>query len=410
MKLSELFTKTSKESPKDEESLNAKLLIRAGFVDKVMSGVYNFLPLGLRVFKKIEDAIRKEMVALGGEELLLSSLQPRANWEATGRWTNYDTLFKFTSFYSKTDYVLGPTHEEIISPLAKKFLISYRDLPRSIFQIQNKFRDEKRAKAGLLRGREFFMKDLYSFHKDEADLNRYYEKVKKGYERIFKAVGVGNDTYLTFASGGTFSKYSHEFQTLAATGEDLIHVCERCRIAVNDEIISEQGSCPQCRNRNLRQETAIEVGNIFKLKTKYSSPFGLKYKDERGEEKDVMMGCYGIGLNRLMGTIVEISHDEKGIIWPESAAPFAVHLVKLHKSADELYEKLAAADIEVLYDDRDDASAGEKFADADLIGIPWRLVVSEKTVAGRKIEAKKRAEKKVSLISRTELFKMLKSK
>ncbi len=410
MKLSELFTKTLKESPKDEESLNAKLLIRAGFVDKVMSGVYNFLPLGLRVFKKIEEAIRKEMTALGGEELLLSSLQPKANWEATGRWTNYDTLFKFTSFYSKTDYVLGPTHEEIISPLAKKFLISYRDLPRHIFQIQNKFRDEKRAKAGLLRGREFFMKDLYSFHKDEADLDRYYEKVKKGYERIFKTMGIGNDTYLTFASGGTFSKYSHEFQTLAATGEDLIHICERCRIAVNDEIINEQGFCPQCRNKNLRKETAIEVGNIFKLKTKYSSPFGLKYKDERGEEKDVMMGCYGIGLNRLMGTIVEISHDEKGIIWPEEAAPFRVHLIKLHKAADELYEKLSAAKIEVLYDDRDGASAGEKFADADLIGIPWRLVVSEKTAAVRKIEVKKRAEKKAALLSRTELFKMLKSK
>src|SRR3989344_5110055 len=376
MRQSELFTKTKREAPKDEEALNARLLIRAGFVDKTMAGVYTFLPFGLRVFKKIENIIRKEMEALGGQEILMPALQPKQNWEETGRWANYDTLFKFTSFYSKTDYVLGPTHEEIISPLAKKFLISYRDLPKYVFQIQNKFRDEKRAKSGLLRGREFFMKDLYSFHKDEADLDKYYEKVKTTYQKIFKIVGLGDLTYLTYASGGTFSKYSHEFQTITPAGEDIIYICDKCGIAINKEIISEQNACPVCGNKNLKEEKAIEVGNIFKLKTKYSAPFNLKYKDEKGIENDVIMGCYGMGLNRLIGAIVEIHHNEKGIIWPEVVAPFKAHLMLLNNElgirnkADKIYESLQKAGVEVLYDDRKEATTGEKFNDADLIGIP----------------------------------------
>lgn len=411
MKQSQILSKTSRNDPKDEESINAKLLVRAGFIEKVMAGVYNFLPLGLRVLSKIENIIRDEMIRLGGQEVLLSSLQPKMNWEKTGRIDSYDTLFKFTSFYSKTDYVLGPTHEEIISPLAKKFISSYRDLPKYLFQIQNKFRDEKRAKSGILRGREFLMKDLYSFHEDDADLDKYYEKVLSGYERIFKAVGVGEETYLTFASGGTFSKYSHEFQTLAPAGEDTIYICDKCRIAVNDEIISEQSVCTKCGNKNLKKEKAVEVGNIFKLKTKYSAPFGLKYKDEDDKEKEVIMGCYGIGLNRLMGTVVEVHHDEKGIIWPRSIAPFSVHLLELDAKsakvrvfAEDTYKKLLDAGIEVLYDDRD-ASAGEKFADADLIGIPFRAVISEKT--GGKIELKERNSRTIKMVKPEELIKKL---
>lgn len=422
MRQFQLFTKTKREAPKDEEAISAQLLIRAGFVDKTMAGVYSFLPLGWRVFKKIENIIRKEMEVLGGQEILMPTLQPKQNWEKTGRWETYDSLFKFISFYSKIDYALGPTHEEIISPLLARFVSSYKDLPKYVFQIQNKFRDEKRAKSGLLRGREFFMKDLYSFHKDEADLDKYYEKVKKSYQKIFKSVGLGGLTYLTYSSGGTFSKYSHEFQTITPAGEDMIHICDKCKIAINEEIIGEQDSCPQCGNKNLRKEKAIEVGNIFKLKTKYSTPFNLKYKDEKGNEKDVIMGCYGMGLNRLIGAIVEIYHDEKGIIWPEAVAPFKAHLLHIGKSSkslrfgEKIYQNLSAygrstegrqkAGIEILYDDRKEATAGEKFNDADLIGIPYRLVISEKT--GDKIEIKKRSEKKSKLISEKEVVRLLK--
>jgi len=415
MQQSNLFTKTFKEAPKDEESINAKLLIRAGYVDKVMAGVYNFLPLGIRVFEKIENIIKEEMIAIGGEEILMSTLHPRANWDQTGRWDTYDSLFKFTSFYSKIDYALGPTHEEIISPLAKKHIVSYRDLPVYLFQIQNKFRDEKRAKAGLLRGREFFMKDLYSFHTNDEDLEKYYEKAKKAYYKIFRRVGLSSSTYLTLASGSTFSKYSHEFQTLTPAGEDLIYICKKCNIAVNEEIINEQNSCPDCGNKKLHKEKAVEVGNIFKLKTKYSAPFELRYKDSCGKEHDVVMGCYGIGLNRLVGTIVEVHHDEQGIIWPESVAPFKAHLLqisspsskqksKIDKFAKKVYEELQRAGVEVLYDDRN-VSAGEKFADADLMGMPYRLVISEKT--GSKVEIKKRSGKKTQLINYGDIRKIL---
>lgn len=407
-----LFTKTKREAPKDEESINAQLLIRAGFVDKLIAGVYTFLPLGIRVFKKIENIIREEMVAIGGQEVLMPSLHPKQNWEITGRWETLDSLIRFTSYYSKIDYALGPTHEEIVSPLLKKFIFSYKDLPTAVFQIQNKFRDEKRAKSGLLRGREFFMKDLYSFHTDEKDLDVYYEKASKAYEKVFKRAGLGDLTYMTYASGGSFSKYSHEFQTLSAAGEDTIYICNKCRIAVNKEIIGEQNECPKCGNKNLQEEKAIEVGNIFKLKTKYSQPFGLSYKDRNGKENDVVMGCYGIGLNRLMGTIVEIFHDEKGIIWPEAVAPFQVHLINLSQSgnsqaqSEKIYAGLQKAGVEVLYDDRADATAGEKFNDSDLIGIPFRAVVSDKT--GDKIEVKKRSEKDSKLISEEDFVKILK--
>jgi len=409
---SQLFTKTKKEAPKDEEAVNAQLLIRAGFIDKVMAGVYTFLPLGFRVLKKIENIIREEMVKIGGQEILMPTLQPKVNWEKTGRWQNYDSLFKLISATSKNEYVIGPTHEEIVSPLVKNFIFSYKDLPLYVFQIQNKFRDEKRAKSGLLRGREFLMKDLYSFHADEKDLDKYYEKVKAAYFNIFNRVGLKNSTLLTFASGGTFSKYSHEFQTISETGEDTIYICEKCRVAINKEIIEDETSCPECGNKKLKEEKAIEVGNIFKLKTKYSTPFDLKYRDEKGKEKEVIMGCYGIGLGRLMGTIVEIFHDAKGIIWPESIAPFAVHLLKIKNqkskiknNADDVYATLQKAGIEILYDDRADVSAGEKFAEADLIGLPYRLVISEKT--GEKIEVKKRNENDAKLVSETELIKLL---
>lgn len=402
---SKLFPKTLRENPKDEVSANAKFLVRAGFVDKLMAGVYTYLPLGLRVLKKIENIIREEMNQAGGQEVLMPVLQPKENWMKTGRWDTYDTLFRFASYYSKTEFALGPTHEEIISPLVAKVSISYKDLPLYIFQIQTKFRDEKRVKSGILRGREFLMKDLYSFHTSEKDLNDYYEKMKTHYMNIFQKAGVGDQTYITFASGGSFSKYSHEFQTVTEAGEDKIFLCEKCKVAVNSEIIEEQKTCPECGNQELKEMKAIEVGNIFPLKTKYSSPFGLKFTDKDGSQKDIIMGCYGIGLGRLMGAIAEINHDKKGIIWPESVAPFKIHLIEIRESAKELYNDLQKANIEVLYDDREDVTAGEKFTDADLIGIPYRIVVSEKTMKEKKVELKNRKTGEIKMVSKKNLLK-----
>lgn len=405
---SKLFAKTRKEAPRDEVSKNAQLLIRGGFIDKLMAGSYTYLPLGLRVLKKIENIIREEMLAAGGQELLMPSLHPKENWTQTGRWDTLDSLFKFTSHYSKINLALGPTHEEIISPLVKKFNLSHKDLPFYLFQIQTKFRDEKRAKSGILRGREFLMKDLYSFHTSEEDLNAYYEKMKMHYKNIFNKCGIGEKTYLTFASGGTFSKYSHEFQAVASAGEDTIFLCEKCGVAVNSEIIDEQKGCPECGSQDLKEKKAIETGNIFMLKTKYSDPFGLEFNDEKGVKKPVIMGCYGIGLSRLMGAVVEIHNDEKGIIWPKTIAPYQFHLLELDgKSAaadavknftKKVYDDLQNKGLEVLYDDRDDASAGEKFADADIIGIPYRLVVSKKTVKQNSVEIKRRGENKAEIM------------
>ncbi|MDI6717759.1 MAG: His/Gly/Thr/Pro-type tRNA ligase C-terminal domain-containing protein [Patescibacteria group bacterium] len=423
MKQSLLFTKTKKEIPKDEESINARFLIRSGFIDKLMAGVYTFLPLGFRVLKKIENIIREEIKNLGAQEILMPSLHPKQNWQETGRWDTLDSLIKFATFYTKNEYALGPTHEEIVSPLMKNYIFSYKDLPTAVFQIQNKFRDEKRAKSGLLRGREFLMKDLYSFHKNEEELKEYYEKAKSVYAKIFEKIGLGDKTFLTFASGGTFSKYSHEFQTVSSAGEDVIYVCDNperkrsashgagCKIAVNKEIINEQPECPQCGNKNLREEKAIEIGNIFELKTKYSTPFNLNYKDENGLEKEVIMGCYGIGLNRIMGTVVETYHDEKGIIWPKSIAPFSIHLINLKPDADfadRVYNNLQSRGIEVLYDDRKDITAGEKFADSDLIGIPLRAVISDKTEG--KIEIKNRNETETKLINIDDIEKFVNNK
>ncbi|MEK7069877.1 MAG: aminoacyl--tRNA ligase-related protein, partial [Patescibacteria group bacterium] len=315
MRQSKLLPRTRKEAPKDEVSLNAQLLIRAGFIDKLMAGVYTYLPLGLRVFKKIENIIREEMIIAGGQEILMPSLQPKENWEKTGRWDTVDSLFRFTSHYSKIDFALGPTHEEVISPLVKKFNLSHKDLPVGFFQFQNKFRDEKRAKSGILRAREFVMKDFYSFHADEKDMDNYYESMKARYKSIFDICGIGEKTYMTFASGGSFSQYSHEYQTVTSAGEDIIYICDKCGVAVNKEIVSNKPECPQCGNKELKEEKAVETGNIFKLKDKFSQPFGLDFTNEKGEKKPILMGCYGIGLGRLMGTAVEVSNDGNGIIW-----------------------------------------------------------------------------------------------
>ncbi|MGE5426195.1 MAG: proline--tRNA ligase [Bacillota bacterium] len=404
MRQSQLFTRTIKELPKDETSFNAQALLRAGFIDKVAAGVYSFLPLGLRVLDKIRNIIREEMVAVEGQEISMPAFAPKENWESTGRWESLDVLFKISAS-DKKEYALNATHEEVVTPLAKKFIYSYRELPFAVFQIQTKFRNEKRAKAGLLRGREFLMKDLYSFHRDQEDLDAYYERVMGAYTRIFDRVGLGDNTYLTFASGGTFAKYSHEYQTLTEAGEDLIYICDHCHLAVNKEIIEEQNTCPQCGNKELREAKAVEVGNIFKLGTKYSGAFDLFYTDEKGEKQPVIMGCFGLGLSRILGTVVETSHDDKGMIWPRNIAPFRVHLLSLNsdEEAGKIYEDLESSGIEVLYDDRD-LSAGEKFADADLIGCPYRIVVSKKTLSAGSVEIKRRNSAEAELISINQLI------
>ena len=325
MRFTELFSKTSRQDPRDEESTNARLLIRAGFVRKEVAGVYNFLPLGLRVLNKIAQIIREEMNAAGGQEVLLSSLQNKANWEKTGRWKSFDVLFKVVSQF-KSEYALGPTHEEVLVPIAAEFVKSYRDLPLYIYQIQNKFRDEPRAKAGLLRGREFLMKDLYSFHTDEADMLSYYEKMKSVYKETFERLGL--DAILTEAAGGTFSKDSHEFQVICESGEDEIVYCPGGDYAENVEIAKAREG-QQCRlgHGPLKKAKTIEVGNIFPLKDKFSKAFDLTYKDKSGRDQFVMMGCYGIGISRVMGAIVEVFHDDAGIIWPEQVSPFSAHLL-----------------------------------------------------------------------------------
>ena len=416
MKQSQLFTKMTKEAPKDEASFNASVLIRAGFISKLAAGIYSFLPLGHRVHEKIKNIVREEINAIGGQEIFMPALTPKEVWETTGRWENFNVLFKLTSA-DKKEYALGATHEEIVTPLVKPHIFSYKDLPVYVYQIQTKFRNELRAKSGLLRGREFSMKDLYSFHRDEKDLNEYYKLAQKAYFKIFERCGILNGTYLTFASGGAFSKYSHEFQTLSDAGEDTIHICEDCKIAINGEIIGEQSKCPSCGNSDLRPEKAVEVGNIFKLGTKFSKPFNLTYADEAGEKKDVIMGSYGIGPARVMGTIVEVHHDGKGIIWPDEVAPFRAHLIEVRSKklevrseAEKLYNKLRKAGVEVLYDDRDDASAGEKFADADLIGCPYRVVVSEKTLEKESAEVKRRDSDKMEMVKIADMIKFLISK
>lgn len=401
MRQSLLFTKTRKHAPADEMAKNAILLIRGGFVDKVQAGVYTYLPLGFRVLKNIERVIREEMEGVGAQEILMPSLHPKEQWQKTGRWDTMDDLYKVTDV-SGRENALGPTHEEVVTPLAKEFISSYRDLPFAVFQIQNKFRMELRAKSGILRGREFMMKDLYSFHRDEADLALYYAKVREAYERIFTRVGIGAHTYYTFAQGGSFSKYSHEFQTVTPAGEDTIHICDTCKVAVNDEVYKsgENGAdaCPSCGNKDLRAEKSIETGNIFELKTKFSDAFDVTYKDEKGERNKVVMGCYGIGLGRLMGAVTEVLSDDKGLVWPASIAPFQAHVVALgegdqvRERADTVVRELESAGVSVLYDDRARAGAGEKFADADLIGIPVRVLISDRMMEKGEVEVKGRTE------------------
>ncbi len=401
MRYSQLFTKTSKTVPSDAESVNARLLTQAGFVDQVMAGVYSWLPLGLRTLRKVETIVREEMNRLGGQELLLTALQPKENWMKTERWDSVDVLFKIPSQTGK-EYALGPTAEDIVTPLVQSFVRSYKDLPLAVYQIQTKFRDELRAKSGVLRGREFLMKDMYSFHTSREDFEAFYEKAKIAYLATFARCGL--NAKVTESSGGAFSKkISHEFQVETPAGEDALVLCRGCSFAQNTEIATtkEGDACPTC-GAVLVASKGIEVGNIFDLSDRFTKAFGFSVAGPDGEKQEIFMGCYGIGLTRLVGAIVEASHDERGIVWPKTVAPFQVHLISLSSKdsaltadilakADAFDRTLAAVGIETLHDDRADVRAGEKFADADLIGAPLRLVFSEKSLAAGGVEWKERS-------------------
>lgn len=408
MRQSQLFTKTRKEAPKDEVSKNAQLLIRAGFIHKEMAGVYDYLPLGLRVISKIQNIIREEMNKYDGQEVTLTALQDKKVWEKTDRWDdkNVDVWFK-TKLHNETELGLGFTHEEPLTNLLTNFVHSYKDLPLCVYQFQNKFRNELRSKSGIMRGREFLMKDLYSFSRTQEEHDAFYEKMHQAYIAIFDKVGLGEKTYYTVASGGSFGPASHEFQTVSDSGEDKIFVDEDSKIAINEEVYNDETIASLGLDKSkLKEMKSIEVGNIFPLGTKFSEPLELNFMDENGKPQIVIMGCYGIGLGRLMGTVVEELSDEKGIVWPESIAPFDVHLINVSpdnaeatKTCDEIYQSLTDNKTEVLYDDRD-ARGGEKFADADLIGIPYQIVVGAKSLDEGLFEVKRRSDGKLDKISK----------
>ena len=417
MRYRDLGVKTLRSAPQDAESANAQLLLRGGFVRQEMAGVYSWLPLGLRVLRKVEAIVRQEMNALGSQEILMPALQSKEAWVQTGRWDSVDILFKLPSQTGK-EYALGCSHEEVVTPLVQSYVQSYKDLPVSVYQIQTKFRDELRAKSGILRGREFIMKDMYSFHRTQEDLDAYYKRAIDGYVRVFERCGV--HVKVVEASGGVFSeKHSHEFQVLTDAGEDLILTSPSWRYGQNQEVatLKEGDPCPDHPGETLAWRKGIEVGNIFQLGTRFPDAFGMGYAAEDGSKQPIVMGCYGIGVSRLVGTVVEACHDDRGIMWPAAVAPFQVHLVtlrgktpetqaRLQQAAQDLHEALEAKGVDVLWDDRDDASPGEKLADADLIGVPTRMLFSEKTLAEGCAEVKRRASSGVELVKLEDLVEI----
>lgn len=413
MRYSHLFSKTQKNVSQDNESINARLLTQAGFVDQEMAGVYTWLPLGLRTLRKVEQIVREEMDTLGAQEIFMPSLQPKEYWETTNRWEGVDVLFKLKSQTEK-EYALGCTHEEVVTPLAQKFVRSYKELPFATYQINTKFRDELRAKSGVLRGREFRMKDMYSFHTTQESLTEFYNRALQAYVKAYLRCGL--KVKVVQASGGVFTEnMSHEFQALTDAGEDVLIACEKCEFGQNSEVATHKvgDACPKCGG-SLVQMKGVEVGNIFDLGTKYTEAFGYNFTNDKGEQQLVLMGCYGIGTSRLVGAIVESYHDDKGMVWPKSVAPFHVSLLSLRskdeavqreidQAAQDVYAKLTAAGVEVLWDDRADVSPGEKFASADLIGLPLRLVVSERMLKDNAVEWKERIAAEAQTVGMSEV-------
>jgi prolyl-tRNA synthetase len=414
MRVSKLFTKTSKTVPADEVAKNAQLLIRAGFIHKEMAGVYAYLPLGLRVLDKIKVIIREEMNAVGGQEVMMTTLQPKDIWEKTGRWDDakVDNWFK-TKLVNGTELGVGLTHEEPIVDLISNYVNSYKDLPFSVYQIQNKFRNELRAKSGLLRGREFLMKDMYTFCRDQAEHEKEYDKVIAAYRKIFDRLGIGDITYRTYADGGIFTpRFSDEWQTISEIGEDTIYVDEAKRVAINEEILTDDNlNKLDLKRDKLVRKKGVEAGNTFHLESKYTDALDLYYTDENGKKQSIIMGCYGIGVSRLMGIIAGVFADDKGLVWPESIAPFKVYLVRIGSDnavacADELYKKLTDIGVEVLYDDRD-VHPGQKFADSELIGMPYRVTISERLIGDGMYELVTRKNGQKNLLTYDQLLAKL---
>jgi prolyl-tRNA synthetase len=414
MRRSQLFIKTRKEIPADEEAKNAQLLIRAGYIHKEMAGVYSYLPLGMIVIDNIKQIVRQEMDAIGGQEMLLSTLQHSQIWKTTDRWddSKVDVWFK-AALGEGSEVGFGWSHEEPMTRLMTQFINSYKDLPVYTYQFQNKLRRELRSKSGLLRGREFIMKDLYSFSKDRQEHEKFYAAVEQAYHKVYVRLGIGDITYKTFASGGPFAKFSHEFQTVADIGEDTIYLDEAKKLAINQEVLSDEALQAAGLSRNeLTQKKAVEVGNIFTFGSRYSEPLGLFYTDEKGIQQPVFAGSYGIGISRLMGLLAEHFADERGLVWPAVIAPYKVYLASLgaepeiSQAADELYDRLTQAGISVLYDERDERP-GEKFADADLLGLPYRVVISQKSLQSGGFELKSRASDQTEVVTPEELLSTL---
>jgi prolyl-tRNA synthetase len=414
MRLSQLFTKTTKNVPADETAKNAQLLIQAGFIHKEMAGVYAYLPLGLRVVENIKQIVREEMNAVRGQELIMTNLQPKTPWESTGRWDDkvVDIWFK-TQLKDGSEVGLAWSHEEAIVEMMKQYVSSYKDLPISVYQFQTKLRNELRAKSGIMRGREFVMKDMYSMSIDATQHDDYYNAVMKAYEKVYDRLGIGDDTYVTFASGGAFTEFSHEFQTVCEAGEDVIYLHRGKNIAINEEVLTDESLQKlDIRREELEEVKSSEVGNIFNFGTEKSEKMDFAFTNQDGEKQYVHLGSYGIGVTRLMGVIAEKFADQKGLIWPDNIAPAKVYLVRIGtdkavaKQSDELYERLTQQDVAVLYDDRD-IRPGEKFADADLMGIPYRVVVSDKTMSAGAYELKARTAENAMNVSENELMKTL---
>ena len=414
MRVSKLFTKTSKTTPADEVARNAQLLIQAGYVHKEMAGAYDYLPLGIKVLENIKQIVREEMDAIGGQELIMTGLQRRDVWETTGRWSDeaVDVWFK-SKLQDGTDVGFGWSHEEPIVDMMKRYVASYKDLPAYVYQFQTKLRNELRAKSGIMRGREFVMKDMYSCSLDSEQHEAFYQACIEAYMRIYARLGLGEDTYVTFASGGAFTQFSHEFQTICDAGEDVIYLHRAKNIALNEEVLDDDNLAKLgVKREELEKVKTAEVGNIFNFGTSKSEDMDFGFTNEKGEKQLVHLGSYGIGITRVMGVIVEKFADERGLVWPENIAPYKVYLARLGsdeavvKAADDLYDSLAAAGITVLYDDRD-ARPGEKFADADLLGMPHRVVVSAKTVEQGNFEYKKRTEADSQMLTGEKLKSVL---
>lgn len=411
MRVSNVFTKTLKQAPADEVAKNAQLLIRAGYVYKEMAGAYAYLPYGLRVVEKIKQIVREEMNAINSNELIMTTLQRKEIWERTGRWGEdvVDIWFK-TALQDKTEVGLAWSHEEPIVEMLKQYVQSYKDLPISLYQFQTKMRNELRAKSGIMRGREFIMKDMYSMHASAEDLESYYSQAIEAYKRVYERLGIGNDTYVTFASGGAFTKFSHEFQTICDAGEDVIYLHREKNIAINEEVIDDAVKELGVARDELEAVKTAEVGNIFNFGTQKTDEMDLHYTDKDGKDKPLYLGSYGIGVTRLMGVVVEKTSDDKGIVWPRAIAPYLVYLVSIGdegaKKADEFYKTLREHKIEVLYDDRDER-AGTKFADSELLGMPYRVTISDKTVEAGEYELTERATGETKMLTLEQIIATL---